>query len=209
MDTENALSQSHRRIKHLEEQFQQNTVPKGLKIKPLKAKSKSEDLQKFDDILHETELKLLGVTLESLRKDFLETEHSIARCKEDINATIGPWRTSFPLKDKNSTEKADLLAKYANKFVDDFFFQCTANKISKALQDALSKEEKDKTQPGMETEFTLTEESVRDIVKTEVHGRSSQKGPQNSQGRSRRKDNAAPNDVKKNKKLKKINKKNK
>ena len=49
-----------------------------------------------------------------------------------------------------------------------------------------------------ETEFTLNEESVRDIVKTEVHGLSSQKGPQNSQGRSRRKDNAAPNDVKEN-----------
>ena len=149
VDTENALSQSHRRIKHLEEQFQQNTVPKRLKIKPLKAKSKSEDLQKFDDILHETELKRLRVTLESLRKDVLETEHSIARCKEDINATIGRWRTSFPLKDKKSTEKADLLAKYANKFVDDFYFQCPANKTSKVLQDALSKEEKDKTQPGM------------------------------------------------------------
>ena len=53
---------------------------------------------------------------------------------------------------QKSTEKADLLAKYANKFVDDFYFQCTANKIFKALQDALSKEEKDKTQPGMETE---------------------------------------------------------
>ena len=188
VDTENTLSQSNRRIKYPEEQFQQNTVPKGLKIEPLKAKSKSEDLQRFDDILHETELKLLGVMLESLRKDVLETKHSIARCKEDINATIGRWRTSFPLKNKKSTEKADLLAKYANKFVDDFYFQCTANKISKALQDAL-KEEKDKTQPGMETEFTLTEESVRVIVKTEVHGLSSQKGPQNSQGRSRRKDN--------------------
>ena len=69
-----------------------------------KAKSKSEDLQKkFDDILHEAELKLLlGVTLESLHKDVLETEHSIAR---DINATIDRLRTSFPLKDKNSTEK--------------------------------------------------------------------------------------------------------
>ena len=84
--------------------------------------------------------------------------------------------------------------------MDDLYFQCTANKTSKALQDALSKEEKDKTQPGMETEFTLTEESVRDIVKTEVYGLSSQKGPQNSRGRSRRKDNAALNDVKKNSK---------
>lgn len=198
VDTESALSQSHRRIKHLEEQFQQNTVPKGLKIKPVKAKSKSEDLQKkFDDILHKAELKLLEATLENLRKEILETEHSIARCKEDINATIGRWRTSFPLKDENSTEKADLLTKYANKFVDDFYFQCMVTKTSKALQDALSKEEKAKTQPGMETDFTLTEESVRDIVKAEVQRLSSQKVTQNSRGRSRRRDNAAPSDVNK------------
>ena len=89
IDTENALSQSHRRIKHLEEQLQQKTVPKGLKIKPVKAKSKSEDLQKkFDNILHEAELKLLDVTLESLCKEVLETEHSVDHCKEDIKATI-------------------------------------------------------------------------------------------------------------------------
>ena len=52
-------------------------------------------------------------------------------------------------QDKKPTEKADLLAKYANKFVDDFYFQCAVKKTSKALQDALSKEEKDKTQPVM------------------------------------------------------------
>ena len=87
--------------------LQQKTVPKGLKIKPVKAKSKSEDLQKkFDNILHEAELKLLDVTLESLRKEVLETEQSVAHCKEDIKATIDRWR-SFPLKDKKSTRKAD------------------------------------------------------------------------------------------------------
>ena len=106
VDTENALSQSHRRIKHLEEQLQQKTVPKGLTIKPVKAKSKSEYLQKnFDNILHEAELKLLDVTLESLRKEVLETEHSVAHCKEDIKATIDRWRSSFSLKDKKSTRK--------------------------------------------------------------------------------------------------------
>ena len=137
VDTENALSQSNRRIKHLEEQLQQKTVPKGLKIKPVKAKSKSEDLQKkFDKILHEPELKLLDVTLESLRKEVLQTEHSIDHCTEDITANIDRWRSSFPLKDKKSTGKVDLLAKYTNKFVDDFYFQCTANKTSKALVDA-------------------------------------------------------------------------
>ena len=175
VDTENALSQSHRRIKHLEEQLQQKTVPKGLKIKPVRAKSKSEDLQKtFDNILHEAELRLLDVMLESLRKEVLETEHSIALCKEDIKATIDRWRSSFPLKDKKSSGKADLLAKYAYKFVDDFYFHCMANKTSKALLDALSKEEKAKIQPGMETEFTLTEESVQDIVQAEVQHLSSQ-----------------------------------
>ena len=114
VDNENALSQSHRRIKHLEEQLQQKT---------------------------------------------------------------------------------DLLAKHANKFVDDFYFQCTADTTSKALLDALSKEEKARTQPGMETEFTLTEESVWDIIQAEVQCLSSQKGPQNSRGRSGRKGTQAPNDV--------------
>ena len=47
----------------------------------------------------------------------------------------------------------------------------------------------------METEFTLTKESVRDIVQAEVQRLSSQKGPQNSRGRSRRKGTQAPNDV--------------
>ena len=81
--------------------------------------------------------------------------------------------------------------------MDDFYFQCMVTKTSKALQDALIKEEKAKTQPGMETDFTLTEESVRDIVKAEVQRLSSQKVPQTSRGRSRRRDNAAPSDVNK------------
>ena len=107
VDTENALSHSQERIKHLEEQFQQETVPKGLKIKPVKAKSKSEDLQKkFDNILHAVELKLLEATLESLQKEALENENSIARCKADITTTISRWHSSFPLKDEKSNEKA-------------------------------------------------------------------------------------------------------
>ena len=101
----------------------------------------------------------------------------------------------FPLKDKKSTRKADLLAKHANKFVDDFYFQCTANKTSKALLDALSEEEKAKTQPGMETEFTLTKESVPDIVQAEVQRLSSQKGPQNSSGHTGRKVTQTTSDV--------------
>lgn len=90
------------------------------------------------------------------------------------------------------------MATHANKFVEDFYFQHTANKTSKALQDALNKEEKAKTrQPGREPKFALTEESVRDVVKAEVQRLSSQKGFQNSSGRSKRKDNAASNGVNK------------
>lgn len=82
--------------------------------------------------------------------------------------------------------------------MEDFDFQHTANKTSKALQDALNKEEKTKTrQPGREPKFALTEKSVRDVVKAEVPRLSSQKGFQNSSGRSKRKDNAASNGVNK------------
>ena len=79
--------------------------------------------------------------------------------------------------------------------MDDFYFQFTANKTSKALLDALSKEEKAKTQPGMETEFTLTEKSVWDIVQAKVQRLSSQRGPQNSCGHSGCKGTQTPNDV--------------
>ena len=86
VDTENALSQSHRRIKHLEEQFQQNTVPKGLKIKPVKAKSKSEDLQKkFDDILHRAEL---NQSINQSINLYLNTVKSIRNLKIKDNLTI-------------------------------------------------------------------------------------------------------------------------
>ena len=177
VDTENAVSQTHRRIKHLEEQLQQKTVPKGLKIKPVKAKSKSEDLQKkFDNILHEVELKLLDVTLEGLCKEVFNTRLITDLC--------------FLSRTKNPLEK---LTYWPNTPI--FYFQCTANKTSKALIDALNKEEKAKTQIGMETEFTLTEESVRDIVQAEVQRLSSQKGSQKSRGRSGRKGTQSSNNV--------------
>ena len=128
VDTENALSQSHRRIKHLEEQFQQNTVPKGLKIKPLKAKSKSEDLQKFDDILHETEVKLFGVTLESLRKGVLETEHSIARCKEDINAPSADGELRVRSRAKNPPKK---LIYWLNTSINSWMFSTFNARLTK------------------------------------------------------------------------------
>lgn len=86
--------------------------------------------------------------------------------------------------------------KSADTFVDDFYFQCMATKTFKALQDARNKEEKAKTQPGMETDFTLTEESVRDIVSAEVQ-RLSQKVSHTSRGRSRRRDKVAPSNVNK------------
>ena len=94
--------------------------------------------------------------------------------------------------------KSDLLATYANKFVGHFCFQCAANKTSKALQDALSKEEKAKIwHLEMETKFALTEEYVRDIVKAEVQCLNSQNGTQNSCGCLSCKDNETPNNINK------------
>ena len=200
VDTENGLSRSLARIKHLEEQLQQKTVPKGLKIKPVKAKSKSDDLQKkFDEIIQEAELKLLDATLESLRREVLETKNSIVSFKEDLKTTVGRWRSSFPLKDETSSGKADLLAAHADKFVDDLYFQHAAHNTSKALQESLIKEEKaKKRQLGMETEFTVTEESIRDIVKAEVQRLGCEQGAQNSRrGPSSRKDNNSSGNVNK------------
>ena len=88
---ENSLTKPHERINHLEEKLQQKTVLKGLKIKTVKAKSQSGDLQKkFDEILQEIELKLLDSTLESLRKVISHRAQAMLHSKEGIKASIDP-----------------------------------------------------------------------------------------------------------------------
>ena len=89
--------------------------------------------------------------------------------KEDLKTTLSRWRSSLRLKDGKSSGKADLLTAYTNRFVDDLYFQYAAHNTSKPLQESLIKEEKaKKRQLGMKIQFTMTEESIRDIVKTEV-----------------------------------------
>ena len=147
----------------------------------------------------EVELKLLDATLESLQREVLKTKNSIDSFKEDLKTTVGRWRSSFPLKDETSSGKADLLAAYADKFEDDLYFQLSALDTFKALQESLIKEEKaKKRQLRMETEFTVTEESIRDIVKAEAQRLGSEWGAKNSRhGRSSRKDDNSSGNVNK------------
>ena len=125
-------------------------------------------------------------------KKFLRLNTPLITVERILKPLLTDGDLRFLSRTKNPLEK---LTYWPNTPI--FYFQCMANKTSKALLDALSKEEKVKAQPGMETEFTLTKESVWDIVQAEVQRLSSQKRPQNSSGHSGRKGMQKPNDVNK------------
>lgn len=92
------------------------------------------------------------------------------------------------MKDEKSIEKADALAKSASNFVEDFYFNSKALQTSKSLVQILNKEDNNKcNQPAMETEFQVTEQSIRDIIKSEVKRLEGQK-EQKPGGRLSRKD---------------------
>lgn len=171
VDNEKALSNLRKRVEHLKELQNKDKVPKGLKIRPVQAKGKANDLQKkFDDVIRDAERKLLDISINSVLQDIPALENSIEECKNDIDNTITKWRSSFPHKDEKSVEKANVIAERAATFVENFYFECTAIETSKALVKTLNQEEKCKTnnQSGMEAEFQVTEQSIKDMVKSEV-----------------------------------------
>ena len=58
------------RIKSLEHHVTEGTIPKGLRIRNVKAKGNDKTLQaKFDGFIHEAEVKLLDAAIDSLRRD--------------------------------------------------------------------------------------------------------------------------------------------
>lgn len=196
VDSEKALSSVKKRVEHLKELQSKDTVPKGLKIRPIKAKGKAGDLQKeFDEIIRDAERKLLDKTINSLLKDIPTFENSLEECRSDINNTIKKWRLSFPHKDDKYAEKANAIAELAQRFVENFYFECTAIETSKALVKTLNKDEKSKqhSQSEMEAEFQVTEQSIKDMVKNEVQrlngSASKDANPTNRQSRNRNRQN--------------------
>ena len=169
IEAEKAHSSALSRIDFLEKRLADGEPPKGLKIRTIKAKGKDAALQaKFDEILKEAELKLLGATIESLKSEIPPLTDAVEKRREDINTTIAKWRSTFPLKDSASVKQADSLVKSAQNYTNDLYFSCIVSLTSKSLAESLKKEEKARKQANMETEFQLTESSIREIVRQEV-----------------------------------------
>lgn len=81
------------RIKLLEHHAAEGTIPKGLRIRNVKAKGNNETLQaKFDDIIREAEVKLLDAAIDSLRRDVEANQDELREREDDIDGTTAQWQ---------------------------------------------------------------------------------------------------------------------
>ena len=107
------------RIKLLEHHAAEGTIPKGLRIRNVKAKGNNETLQaKFDDIIREAEVKLLDAAMDSLRRDVEANQDELREREDDIDGTIAQWRTYLARNKEITSEQADTLVQTAVAFAE-------------------------------------------------------------------------------------------
>ena len=77
------------RIKILRHHTAEGTIPKGLRIRNVKAKGNNETLQaKFDDIIREAELKLLDAAIDNLRTDVEANREELREREANVDGAI-------------------------------------------------------------------------------------------------------------------------
>ena len=167
IEAENQFYGLQERRQKLESAKSDGKVPSGLKIRCVTAKGRNAQLlqDQFNNIIKEAEVKLLDATIASLETDEQQAKERCAEEKQKIFAAIETWRTSFQSSDSSLDIEADELVKSAKCFADSFYFECAATRASKRVAENIkraSKEAKRKEQMG--TEFTVNEQSVRDMV---------------------------------------------
>ena len=97
-------------------------MPNGLKIHCVTAKGRiAQPLQdKFNNIIKEAEIKLLGTTIASLKTEEKQSKERCAAEKQKIFAAIETCRTSFQSTDATLNIKADEFVKSAKCFAESF-----------------------------------------------------------------------------------------
>ena len=159
------------RIKVLEHHAAEGTIPKGLRIRNVKAKGNNETLQaKFDDIIREAEVKLLDAAIDSLRRDVEVNQDEFREREEDIDGTIAQWRTHLVQNKEITSEQADSLVQTALAFAENLYSDNAVIQASKALQAEISLKES-KLWESMDSNetFVPSEQSIREIIRQELH----------------------------------------
>ena len=158
------------RIKLLEHHAAEGTIPKGLRIRNVKAKGNNETLQaKFDDIIREAEVKLLDAAIDSLRHDVEANRDELREREDDIDGTIAQWRTYLARNKEVTSEQADTLVQTAVAFAENLSSDNAVVQASKALQAEISLKES-KLRESMDSNeiFVPSEQSIRQIIRQEL-----------------------------------------
>ena len=147
-------------------------MPKGLKISNVAAKGRSAERlqQTFDGILREAESKLLDATIEALQIEEQQLKDGCVEEKKKVVTSIETWRSSFKSSDLSLEIEADEFVKSAKSFADYFYFECAAKRTSKRVADSIQKAANKATKNAerMETQFTVNEQSIKDLVQRAV-----------------------------------------
>ena len=153
------------------------TCPKGLTIKPVKATGKRSQLlqREFDAILNDAQTRIIEVTIKDLRDQETEASKLCGENRDKIEHSLAEWRKKFRCADETFLPDADKHLDTARKFVEDFYFQCASIRASKELQESLKREEKAKRAVmQMEQDFVASEQTITEIVRRELASTKSQ-----------------------------------
>lgn len=169
MDADKARSNLLSKVKRLEEHLSKGTIPTGLRITSIQAKGKNvETLQaKFDEIVHEAEVKMLGATIENLRSEIIEYQEAVRIASANVDGTIARWKVEL-LKNEISESKASSLVEAAGAFVERITKDIAISTASKTLQKEINRKVPRNENMDDNEVFVPTEESIKDIVRNEV-----------------------------------------
>ena len=187
IEAENQFSGLQERRQKLESTKSNGKVPSGLKIRCVTAKGRNAQLlqDQFNNIIKEAEVKLLDATIASLETEEQQAKERCAVEKQKIFAAIETWRTSFQSSDSSLDIEADEFVKSAKCFADSFYFECAATRASKRVAENIKRASKEaKRTEQMETEFTVNEQSVRDMVQRAVRQEVSKLSPVSPSGKT-------------------------
>ena len=180
MDADKARCNLLSKVKRLEEQLGKDTIPTGLRIASIQAKGKNVDtLQaKFDEIVHEAEVKMLEATIENLRSEIKDHQEAVRIASANIEGTIARWKVEL-LKNEISESKASSLVEAAEAFVARITKDIAISRASKALQTEINRKVSRSENMDENEVFVPTEESIKDIVRNEVlHAMATTKPPE-------------------------------
>ena len=88
---------------------------------------------KFDEIVHEAEVKMLEATIENLHSESKDHQEAVSIASANIKDTVARWKVEL-LRNEISASKASSLVEAAEAFVVRITKDIVISRASKALQ---------------------------------------------------------------------------